>query len=125
MKTTHVLILTSLAAAIAAAVPTGAQDGRPLSTLPHGAYQCALPGDANGNAFKPVEAEGFRILPGSGYRDAAGKRGVYLLRGTELIFTSGSKKGQRFRRIGNNTLKRLEANGEIGRLSCIRLGSTG
>ena len=125
MKTSHVLILTSLAAAIAAAVPSGAQDGRPLRTLPHGAYQCALPGDANGNAVKPLESEGFRILPGSGYRDAEGKRGVYLLRGTELVFTSGSKKGQRFRRLGNNTLKRLRPNGAVGRLSCIRVGSTG
>lgn len=125
MKTTHVLLLTALAAAIAAAVPTGAQDGRPLSTLPHGMYECALPGDAQNAAFKTIEAEGFRILPGSGYRDAGGARGVYLLRGNELVFTTGPKKGQRFRRTGNNTLKRLTSNGAIGRLTCTRLGSTG
>lgn len=123
MKTSHVLILTALAAAIAAAVPTGAQDGRPLRTLLHGDYQCALPGDADGDAFETVESEGFRIIPGSGYRDAAGARGLYLLRGDELVFTSGSKKGQRFRREGNNTLKRLKPDGGIGRLTCTRLGS--
>lgn len=125
MKTAHVLILTALAAAIAAAVPSGAQDGRPLRTLPHGTYQCALPGDAQGEAFETVESEGFSIIPGSGYRDAKGVRGIYLLRGNELVFTSGPKKGQRFQRQGNNTLKRLEASGEIGRLTCTRLGSTG
>ena len=46
MKTPYVVMLTALAAAIAAAVPTGAQDGRPLRTLQHGTYQCSLPGDA-------------------------------------------------------------------------------
>jgi len=125
MKTPHVLILTLLAATIAAAVPTGAQDGRPLRTLPHGAYQCALPGDAAGDAFTPVTSEGFRIVPGSGYRDADGARGIYLLRGSEVVFTSGSKKGQRFARVGNSTLKRLKADGAKGRLSCTRLGGTG
>ena len=125
MKTSHVLVLTASAAGIAAAVPTGAQDGRPLRTLPHGTYECAFPGDALNDAFETVESEGFSILPGSGYRDADGARGIYLLRGNELVFTSGSKKGQRFQRQGNNTLKRLKANGEIGRLTCTRLGSTG
>jgi hypothetical protein len=125
MKTTHVLILTALAAAIAAAVPSGAQEGRPLRTLPHGAYQCALPGDAMDEAFQPVPAEDFSIIPGSGYRDAEGVRGVYLLRGRQLIFTTGSKKGQRYHRVGNNTLRRIASDGEPGRLSCTRLGSTG
>lgn len=125
MKTTHVLILTALAATIAAAVPSGAQEGRPLRTLPHGTYTCALPGDAAGGAFRAVDAERFIILPGSGYRDADGVRGVYILRGTELTFTSGPKKGQRFKRLGNNTLKRLSADGTIGRLSCTRLGGSG
>lgn len=125
MKTQHVLILTLLAATIAASVPSGAQDGRPLRTLPHGTYSCALPGDANGDATTPVKSEGFRILPGSGYRDAEGARGLYLLRGTELVFTSGSKKGQRFERRGNNTLQRLKDDGSKSRLTCIRLGGTG
>ncbi len=125
MKTPYVVMLTALAAAIAAAVPSGAQDGRPLRTLQHGTYQCSLPGDALNKAYQTVESESFRIIPGSGYRDADGARGVYLLRGTELVFTSGSKKGQKFRRLGDNTLKRLKADGELDRLSCIRLGGTG
>ncbi|MEM7688423.1 MAG: elongation factor P [Pseudomonadota bacterium] len=125
MKTTHVLILTALAAAIAAAAPTGAQEGRPLNTLPHGAYQCALPGNAATDAFEIVEDEGFLIVPGSGYRDAQGVRGLYLLRGDELVFTSGPKKGERFVRLGNSTLRKLTASGEKGRLSCSRLGGSG
>ncbi len=125
MKTTHVLILTALAAAIAAAVPSGAQEGRPLRTLPHGTYECALPGDALDEAFEAVSEEEFSIIPGSGYRDAQGDRGVYLLRGRQLVFTTGSKKGQRYRRMGTNTVRRLDADGELGRLSCTRLGSTG
>ena len=125
MKTAHVLILTALAAAIAAAVPTGAQDGRPLRTLPHGDYQCALPGDAAGDAFRIVESEGFSIVEGSGYRDANGARGLYLLRGDEVVFTSGARKGERYRREGNSTLKRMTPEGAIGRLTCTRLGSTG
>ncbi|MEL6540123.1 MAG: elongation factor P [Pseudomonadota bacterium] len=124
MKTPHILILTLVAATIAASVPSGAQEGRPLRTLPQGTYACALPGDANGDATTPMESEGFRIVPGSGYRDAEGVRGLYLLRGTEVIFTSGPKKGQRFERLGNNTLRRLNADGSKSRLSCIRLGGT-
>lgn len=125
MKTAHVLILTAFAAALAASVPSGAQDGRPLRTLPPGDYECALPGDALGNAFETVAEQSFKIIPGSGYRDADGVRGLYLLRGAELVFTSGSKKGQRFRREGNNTLKQLKANGATGRLTCTRLSNTG
>ncbi|MEM7700976.1 MAG: elongation factor P [Pseudomonadota bacterium] len=125
MKTPHILILALVAATIAASVPSGAQEGRPLRTLPHGTYSCALPGDANGDATTPVESEGFRIVPGSGYRDAEGVRGLYLLRGTRVTFTSGSKKGQRFERLGNNTLQRLKDDGSKSRMTCIRLGGTG
>ncbi|MDJ0977432.1 MAG: hypothetical protein QNI87_02760 [Erythrobacter sp.] len=124
MKTSSILLLTAVAV-LAAAAPIVAQEGRPLRTLPHGAYQCALPGDADGLAFEPVETESFLIIPGSAYRDAQGQRGLYLLRGNELIFTSGPKKGQRFERVGDNTVQRVEVDGALGRLRCTRLAGTG
>ncbi|MEL6237583.1 MAG: hypothetical protein AAFQ90_03205 [Pseudomonadota bacterium] len=125
MKNSHVVILTAVAALVAAAAPLIAQEGRPLRTMPHGSYECVLPGDADGLVYEPVAAESFLIIAGSAYRDASGERGQYLLRGRELIFTSGSKKGQRFERVGANSLQRYESAGELGRLRCTRLGGTG
>lgn len=87
-----------------------------LKTMPHGVYQCALPGDAGGKAFDVQEGEGFRIRPSSGYTSPDGS-GTYILRGSELTFTRGPKKGQRFERIGTNQLKR-------GKLICTRLTGT-
>lgn len=116
MKTRYVFILTAFAAAVAAAAPLMAQDTPPggmLATMPSGTYQCALPGDAGGKAFKIVEAEEFRLGGGSSYTDANGK-GIYLLRGKTLTFTRGPRKGQQFERIGTNQLKR-------GKLTCTRL----
>lgn len=124
MKTTHVLILTAFAALLAAAAPLIAQDGRPLGTMPHGTYQCALPGDATGDAYEVVEAAGFVIVPASRYRSAEGE-GTYLMRGRELVFTSGPRKGEQFLRVGTNQLQRVGVDGEPARLLCTRLGSTG
>ncbi|QUL38868.1 elongation factor P [Erythrobacter sp. JK5] len=131
MKTRYVLILTAIAAAIAAASPfaTQAQDpnapvpGGMLRTMPHGTYQCALPGDAAGKAFEVVEAEQFRIGTASSYRSEGG-RGVYIMRGDELTFTRGPRKGETFRRVGTNQLRKLE-NGVETKLLCTRLGGSG
>ena len=124
MKTSHVLILTAFAAVIAAAGPLIAQEGRMLRTMPHGTYQRALPGDALGDAVQVMEAESFRITTASRYKSDAGS-GTYLLRGRELTFTSGPRKGEQFRRIGNNQLQRIGVDGEPEKLRCTRLGSTG
>ena len=117
MKTRYVVLLTAFAAALAAASPLMAQSDPPgggmLRTLPHGTYQCALPGDAGGKAFEVVEQETFRIRPSSGYTTAQGS-GIYILRGDELTFTRGPKKGQRFKRVGDNQLRR-------GKLTCTRI----
>jgi hypothetical protein len=97
--------------------------GGALSTLPHGTYQCALPGDAAGKAFDVIEAENFRIEHASKYRNEAGT-GTYLLRGKVLIFTRGPKKDERFKRIGTNQVRKLDGDTET-KLLCTRLGSTG
>ena len=111
--------------ASAAVFPLAAQVGGPLGTLTHGTYECALPGDALAEPYDPIPSETIFIIPGSAYRDADGARGLYLLRGRELVFTSGPKKGQRFRRVGDNTIKRLLDDGELGRLTCIRIAGSG
>ena len=123
MKTRSILALTAFAATLAAfAVPSDAQSGGALGTMPHGKYQCALPGDAGGAAFDPVPAEDFSFSGASSYNVAAGS-GTYILRGNELTFTRGPKKGEKFRRIGENQLRIIAADGRLGRLVCTRLGS--
>lgn len=124
MKTRYVLLLTAIAVAVAATSPLVAEPESPvppapggmLRTMPHGTYQCALPGDAAGEAFKVVEEEEFRIRATSSYSNAQGS-GTYILRGKELTFTRGPKKGERFERIGTNQLKR-------GKMICTRLGGS-
>lgn len=100
----------------APAAPTGGM----LGIIEHGVWQCALPGDAGGDAFTPVPEEDFRIGTASSYRNAEGA-GIYLLRGTELVFTRGPKKDQRFRLMGENTLQKLNPDGTRSRLVCTRL----
>ena len=95
-----------------------------LSTMPHGQYQCALPGDASAEAFRVVEEAGFRIGAASSYR-ADGERGVYILKGRSLTFTRGPRKGQQFRRIGTNQLSPIGDDGQPTRMICTRLGRTG
>lgn len=136
MKTLHIFLLTGLAAVVAAGGPAiglsaasaeasgSAQrpSGGPLQTLPHGTYQCALPGDAGSVAYQVVEAENFRISTASRYQNAQGS-GTYILRGDALTFTSGPKRGEQFRQIGNVQLRKLSNDGAETNLRCTRLGS--
>ena len=133
MKTVHVILLTLFAAGLAAGVPAVSKNesktaaaplppGGPLRTMPHGNYECALPGDAGGETITVVEAESFRISTASRYTSADGD-GTYLMRGDNLVFTRGPKKDERFVRIGDNQLRKLDADGERTRLLCTRLGS--
>lgn len=129
------LALVPLAAMLAAALPAAAQDrtaarpqpgrdeviGDMLGTMRHGFYQCALPGDASGEAFVEQPEESFRIGAGSSYETEAG-RGVYFMHGTEFVFTRGPKKDQRFRRMGVNTLQAVNPDKSLGRMICTRLG---
>ncbi len=134
MRTLHVILLT-LGAAGLASVPAISRDenedgrirddlppGGSLQTMPHGTYQCALPGDAGGAAFNVQEAENFRIFTASRYENVEGA-GTYIMRGRELTFTAGPKKGEMFRRIGDNQLRQLDDQGTRTDLLCTRLGS--
>ena len=138
MKPRYILLIVLSAAALAAFVPGGAfgQDraqsrpqsrstgpaGGMLSILQHGAWQCALPGDAAGAAYVDVPGESFRIGTASSYISPQGP-GIYLMRGTEVVFTRGPKKDQRFKALGENTLQKLEADGSLSKLICTRVSS--
>jgi len=138
MKTIHVILLTSFAAGLAAVSPAIGQEdsitagaptspaaspaGGPLRTMPHGTYQCALPGDAGGAAFDVSEGESFRIFTASRYESGDGA-GTYIQRGTALTFTRGPRKGERFQRVGDNQLRKLAEDGTRSDLLCTRLGS--
>lgn len=127
MKTVHVILLTAFAGVVAAVVPAKGQDERPalpppggmLKTMPHGNYDCALPGDAGAQAYRVDEAENFRISTASRYTNTQGA-GTYILRGDDLTFTRGPKKGERFVRVGTNQLRKLDSMGERTAILCTR-----
>jgi hypothetical protein len=133
MKTRYILLLIVSAAAAAAFLPGDAHGQNTvqprvnapstgvLGILQHGNYQCALPGDAGGEAFRVVPDESFRIGTASSYVNDKGN-GIYLLRGDEVVFTRGPKKDQRFLRLGDNTLRKLNPDGSPSKLICTRLG---
>jgi hypothetical protein len=137
IRTIFLLMLCTTAVAASGSGLAGAQDrndarpaGRPLAptdggmlaTLQRGVWECALPGDAGGEAYVIVPEEGFRIGNASSYRNETG-RGIYLLRGTELLFTRGPKKDERFRVLGENTVQKLNADGSLSKLICTRIGN--
>ena len=119
MKPLQILMLAVLAFTPSISL---AADGNLLKTMPHGVYECAIPGDAGGPAWEPVEGAGFIISHTSGYRTENG-RGTYLLKGKDLVVTSGPKKGERYRRTGDGELKRLAADGSQTRLVCVKVAS--
>ena len=92
-----------------------------LRTIPHGIYQCALPGNAAGNAWIEQKEERFRIARASRYRTDLGQ-GKYIVKGEELTFTSGPKNGQKLRRTGLNELRTINEDGSTGRMICVRIG---
>lgn len=114
-----ILLPFAFLAALASAVPAQAEM---LKTMPHGAYECALPGDAAGAAWIPLEDQSFTIMRASRYRTPEG-RGTYLLKGDEMNFTAGPKNGQRLRRTATNQLREVKADGSIGRMICVRVGN--
>ena len=114
-RLTYFALAASLASPLAAS-PAEAPPGGMLRTMPHGTYQCAVPGDAGSSAFKVVDAETFHIRATSSYSNDEGS-GTYILRGNELTFTRGPKKDQRLTRISTNQLKR-------GAMICTRLGGS-
>ena len=110
--------LLGTGATVDAAEPSGGM----LRTLPHGIYDCALPGDATGAAKRVLPRAGFAIGHGSTY--SVGDRwGTYLLTGRHVAFTRGPMKGTRFLREGER-LRRLGDEGEPTRVVCTRRGGT-
>ncbi len=91
-----------------------------IQTLPLGRYSCELPGDAMGAAGHRVVAEDFAVVHSSTYA-AARKQGSYLLTSNIIEMTSGPKAGEKFHRISNNFLRKLNPDGTDGELRCIRM----
>jgi len=131
MRTLFIIIVATTGAVVATAGPVlptsgGVQAVSPppgggmLRTMPHGYYDCALPGDAGGRAFESQSDEGFRISTASRYSSKAGD-GTYILRGRNLTFTAGPKNGERFERVGDNQLRKRNRDGSKGELLCTRL----
>lgn len=106
------MILTLPATAFA--VPGG-----PIAVLAPAAYACEMPGDATSAAGYRVDAENFTIANSNSYTTVEG-RGTYLLTGDLLVLTSGPKRGQKFRRISDNYLRKLDARGNDTPLRCVR-----
>ncbi len=121
--THHPLYTLALVAALAItmAVPVSAQ-GR-LGLLEQGEYVCALPGDADGTAWREQPARNFTITGASSYRAHNGGTGTYLLEGTRLTFTRGALKGVKLMRIkATGLLQEVKADGSLGRMRCHRAG---
>lgn len=118
MKRSAVLILL---AAPALTLSGPALKAEMLSTMPHGTYECALPGDAAGPAWDTIEGKGFRIGRASSYRSAEGS-GTYLLEGELLTFTRGPFKGRQLLRTATNELTQIGPDGKRTKLVCMRVG---
>jgi len=114
----------ALLAALTLADPALAAPGGPLATLPLGNYHCELPGDAEGAAGVPQPAEDFTVIHGSSYTRGGG-RGVYLMTGDRVVFTSGPSRGVAYVRSGRSFLRRLSADGSDGALRCVRAPNSG
>lgn len=112
---------TVAAACISLSAPALAAPGGKLGTLPLGEYRCALPGDAAGQAWVPLDDKHFTVGNASTYHTSAGS-GTYLLTGKRVIFTRGPMNGMRFERTRTGTLRWLDEDGEISRVRCVRSG---
>ena len=87
--------------------------------MPHGRYECALPGDATGAAWLPVPEVSFKLSSASRYSSDQGI-GTYIMKGKDFTFTRGPLRGTRYRRTGDNELQIVEADGSLGRMICVR-----
>ena len=117
--------LKLLAPLLALVTGTSALAQGDISTLPRGNYACELPGNALGEARgqvgEPQPEAGFSIVTDSRYSSPQGP-GSYLRRGTTVTFTSGPRNGESYTIVGRDFLRKVEANGQAGRLRCLRQG---
>lgn len=116
-------ISTVFAACICICAPAFAAPGGKLGTLPIGHYLCALPGDADGLAWVPLEDKNFNIGNASTYHTADGS-GTYLLTDKRVTFTRGPMKGMKFDRVSSGTLRWIDENGNQSNVRCVRAGAT-
>lgn len=116
------LVTIAITSGFTMAEPLAAKGGL-LKTMPHGSYQCGLPGDASGPPWKAVPGASFRLANASSYRSEGG-RGTYLLKGDEFIFTRGPLKGTQYRRTGPNELQIIHSDGSLGKQLCVRKASS-
>ena len=125
MKRSLASALAIAMASLVAAAPgsAGAVPGGEIGTLTKGRYICELPGDATGPAGIHVPEADFTIISASSYR-AHGRIGSYLFTGDHVIMTSGTLRGERFRRISESFLRRIEADGSEGRMRCVLISSS-
>lgn len=107
--------------ACALAAPAGAVPGGKLETMALGTWFCELPGDA---VTEPVARpdETFTAVPDSSYETPDGRRGSYLLLGSELTMTSGPREGDRFRVDSAAMVRKLSPAGNETPLRCVRAG---
>jgi hypothetical protein len=105
-------------AGCAADAPPPSVAGGAISTLPLGTYTCELPGDAAGDAGKPVQDHEFRVVNSSSYKVGA-VRGSYLFVGDRVTMTGGSLKGLRLHRISGNFLRQVKDDGSDGEMRCV------
>lgn len=91
-------------------------------TISQGRWTCELPGDA-ATPPTPQPAGNFSIVPDSSYIAASGGRGTYLLLGKTFTMTSGPFTGQRFEKVGGETLVRLGPEGKRVPERCVRAGA--
>ena len=116
----RLLLPLAFLAAPAVGADSPIADGK-LGTLPLGRYLCEVPGDASGPASVPVADSWFDVVTGSSYVSEGGG-GTYLLTGREVVFTRGPMKGERFELTSSRTLHRIDHEGMIDRLRCVRTG---
>ncbi len=98
--------------------PAGAVPGGELGTVEVGRYVCELAGDAAGPAGRHVPEADFSIVTTSSYR-VDGRGGSYLRTGDRVVFTSGPRDGERYRRLRSGFLRRSLADGSDGPLRCV------
>ncbi|WP_157093091.1 elongation factor P [Paraurantiacibacter namhicola] len=112
------ITLIALGALACTAAPGSAQDR--IDTVMRGQYACELPGNAAGAVAVPQPDMDFRIKSASRYSGNGGE-GIYLFRGGTLQFTTGPRKGERYRQVRDGFMRKLDADGKESRLRCIRM----
>ncbi len=109
----------AVVAMVAVAAPTQASEVGMVAVMKQGHYWCEKPGDALGKAGIHQPDQDFSILHASIYGSGE-ETGTYLLTGDVIRFTSGPRKGDSFRRVSENFLRKRALDGKDTDVRCIR-----